>query len=108
VIDILYEFAGSDPIITRADIEGALSGAGVEPQEFDRVIEELRILSFLGVEIRDGVFAVSDDPRDLQRVDALARRLGKRRGAEARYRIHPAFRPYLEIPDEGDPVMQAA
>jgi len=44
----------------------------------------------------------------MQRADVLARKLGSARSLGPRYRIHPAFRPYLEIGDDGDPGMRAA
>jgi hypothetical protein len=101
---VLYEFAGSEPVLSRADIEPTLKAAGIEDDRQNKVIESLRILSFFGVEVRDGAFSYSDDHRDMQRADALARRLGNARSAPSRYRIHPAFRPYLEISDDEDPV----
>jgi hypothetical protein len=104
----LYEFAGSAPIVSESELEAILTAAGLAGAEHDHVIETLRVLSFLGVETRDGEFAYSDDPRDMQRADVLARKLGSARSLGPRYRIHPAFRPYLEIGDDGDPGMRAA
>jgi signal transduction histidine kinase len=104
---LLYQFAGLTPLVTGADLEDILNAAEVPPGDHVRAIESLRVLSFLGPEVRDGEFAYSDDPREMQLSDVLANRLGARRQSEVRYRIHPAFRPYLEIPDEGDPAMAA-
>jgi hypothetical protein len=103
---ILYEFAGLTPLLSEGDLTGILDGAQVPLEERVRAID-LRVLSFLGLETRDGEFAYSDDPREMQLSDVLAKRLGEHRHSNVRYRVHPAFRPYLEIPDEGDPVMAA-
>jgi hypothetical protein len=102
---VLYQFAGVAPLLNPADLDAVLEGAGVPSEERARAIESLRVLSFVGLETRDGEFAYSDDSREMQLSDVLAQRLGEHRHSQARYRVHPAFRPYLEIPDEGDPVM---
>jgi hypothetical protein len=105
---VLYGFAGCDAIISADEVRQTLLSAGVADDDLDDVVEILRGLSFVGIEVRDGEFEYSEDARDMQRANALARRLAEKRGAPERYRIHPAFRPFLEITDDADPLTQAA
>jgi hypothetical protein len=76
-----------------------LKTAGLTPEEFEEAISQLRDVSFLGVEVQDGVFDYSDDVQAKRRADVMARRLATREGRPVRYEVHPAFRPYLEVQD---------
>lgn len=102
---VLYEFAGGDAIVSREEVNDALMRAGVSESDAEETLELLRSLSFLGVEVKDGEYEYVEDSRDMRRSDALARRLAERRGVSSRYRIHPAFRPFLDIEDSSDPLM---
>src|SRR5205823_5361993 len=54
--EVLYEFAGGEPIIPQDEVAAALKRAGVVDADASEVIELLRSLSFLGVEVKDGEF----------------------------------------------------
>jgi hypothetical protein len=96
---VLFEFAGGEARMTRDWVEDAVRRAGLDADRFDSVIARLRQLSFLGVELKEDEFSYEEDARDELKFDALARNLEERRGWPARYEIHPAYRPYLEIED---------
>ncbi|MFL5912367.1 MAG: P-loop ATPase, Sll1717 family [Gaiellaceae bacterium] len=104
---VLYYFAGQPPVIDRESVVRILEDADVPPDDRLQALENLRVLSFLGVETHNGQFAFSDDQREMQLSDVLAKRLEESRHAPYRFRIHPAFRAYLEIADEGDPVLSS-
>ncbi len=94
------EFAGGPAAFGQDELSIVLQRADLEPSEHVRALDQLRDLSFLGVEIRPDEFDFSDDPSAKRRADVLARRLVEKLGHEPRYAIHPAFRPYLEIVGE--------
>lgn len=96
----LLEFAGGSAVLSRNDLEGLIAQMAFGPSQVDDVIDEMRSLSFLGVEVGDGRFDFADDPQTKRRADVLARRFLRARGVSAgdgRLQVHPAFRPYLEI-----------
>jgi hypothetical protein len=95
----MIEFAGGVPVLTSHEVEKLLKTAGLTPEEFEEAISQLRDVSFLGVEVQDGVFDYSDDVQAKRRADVMARRLATREGRPVRYEVHPAFRPYLEVQD---------
>lgn len=101
IIDILFAFLGGEALVSETLIRERLESAGVAPDRVRPVIDDLRALSFLGIEVRDGEFAYVDDTRELMRTDALAR--ARAGGSDVRYAIHPAFRPYLDIDDPDVP-----
>lgn len=103
--ELLFEFIGSEPTLEAAQVREVLTGIGLEDQTAD-VITYLRSLSFLGVQVGEREFAYAEDPMDLAKSDVLARR--KLPGRDARYAVHPAFRPYLEIEDADLPPGQLA
>jgi hypothetical protein len=96
----MIEFAGGSGVLSSGDIGELLERAGLSADEYDAAISQLRDVSFLGIETRDGMFDFSDDVQAKRRADVMARRLAKERGdAALRYEVHHAFRPYLNIPD---------
>jgi hypothetical protein len=103
-IDLFFAFAGSDAVLTETGLRTLIRDAGVDEGEVDSVIGHLRALSFLGIEIGDNRFAWVEDARELARTDVLAQR--RTAGAEARFALHPAYRPYLEIEDADLPAGQ--
>jgi hypothetical protein len=94
---ILYEFAGCEVILESDSVRGLLSKAGVGPQDFEKLIDQLCSLSFLGLEIRDNEFRYADDPHEYQKFQVLSRRLCEERQRKPRFQVHPAFRAFLEI-----------
>lgn len=95
--NILYEFAGAMPVLSMSSVYEILRSAGVDDQKFDDVVSRLRASSFLGIEVKDGVFDYPDAGQEARRSDVLARKLSELRGAEVKLTIHPAYRAYLEI-----------
>jgi hypothetical protein len=95
----MIEFAGGSPILTASELQELLDEAGFEEGEYQSAIDQLRDVSFIGIEARDGVFDFSDDVQAKRRADVMARRLARERGTSLRYEVHSAFRPYLAISD---------
>lgn len=64
------------------------------------ILELLRDLSVLGVEVSRGLFEFSEADATLRRrTDELARRFEQESGQGGRLLVHPAFCPFLEFPD---------
>lgn len=95
--DLLFEFAGQPATVDESDLRTLL-----EPHvpDVNDTVGTLLRASFLGIEVDDGRFEFPMDETSEQRAMVLARRLKERMGREARFRVHPAYRPYLEIPDD--------
>jgi predicted nucleic acid-binding protein len=56
--------------------------------------------SFLGIETRDSSFVYVEGDSEAKKKRKAADRLASRLDRPLRYRVHPAFRPYLDIPDD--------
>ncbi len=97
--EVFFEFIGVDAVLSRIDVSDILGRAGVSTEDMEEAVEYLRSLSFLGLETDEGKFEFAEDPKDLAKIAALSRRRGESGGVDRRYAVHPAFRPYLEIPD---------
>ncbi len=95
--EVFYEFAGSTEIVDGVDVRRALSESGVADAEMDDVLEQLRLLSFLGSEVHKDDFRFAEDPAELRMQNALATRLQASSHRGARFKVHPAFQPYLEV-----------
>lgn len=99
---ILYEFAGSQARLSRSEVTEQVLAAGIAADGVDEVIERLRDLSFLGLEVADGNFRYSESPDDARLVEARSSRFRRDSGNEPRFEIHPAFRAYLEIAEPAE------
>ncbi|MGW2055575.1 P-loop ATPase, Sll1717 family [Streptomyces sp. NPDC001840] len=97
--DMVYEFAGCPSIMLKSEIlEIIQSIPGLaDEDEAGRCLEGLLKISFLGVEVRDGIFAYPDRADDLRKAKILARNASRRRKGEERLEFHPAYRDFLEI-----------
>jgi hypothetical protein len=93
--DVLYEFVGSQTILTRDEIVSRLSK--IEVSDVGRVIELLCTISFLGMETRRDRFRFLEDPQEYRKVAALAERVSRDRRKSPRYKIHSAFTAFLEL-----------
>lgn len=93
---ILYQFVGLDSVITTEELKKLLS-------VFERS-EELRMWliksSFLGIEIHSGEFVHVEGEIAAQRKLKVAERYSQMQANPVRFRVHPAFRAYLEISDD--------
>ncbi|HEX2050249.1 MAG TPA: hypothetical protein VHJ34_06390, partial [Actinomycetota bacterium] len=94
--DLLFEFAGADEILTMSDLVETISKSSSH-RDVTTVLDQLVALSFLGREVHEGAFEFAENPRDRKRLDAVARGFATSRGADARYRIHPAYQAYLNV-----------
>lgn len=96
--ELLFDFAGRPATLTREQL-GKILDEGARP-DFDKLVGTLLRSSFLGLEVADGVYEYFSDETSERKHRALARHLTEVRTMPARYRIHPAFRPFLEIEDD--------
>lgn len=94
---VLYEFAGGPAEVSGDDVATYITRSGMASGRAPEVIERLRSLSFLGVEIGDNRFDFATEARAPEVANALAQRHAMACGRPVRYQVHPAFRSYLEI-----------
>ncbi|WP_104112139.1 P-loop ATPase, Sll1717 family [Arthrobacter sp. N199823] len=101
--EILYEFAGMDSTMDETELHEALSvvhGPAEVVHDPDEVKSWLIKTSFLGIEIADGDFVHVEGETAARRKLKLAQRLSKRLDRPVKFRIHPAFRHYLDVRDD--------
>jgi hypothetical protein len=94
--EALYEFAGVDSTMTIGEL-GALL------QEYENAAEIRDWLirtSFLGIEVKPGEFVHVEGETEARRQLKVAGRFAERSNAEVRFRVHPAFRGFLEVRDD--------
>lgn len=96
--EVLYAFVGCSSVLTEEEVYGLVTDAGVKMGKVGGVVEHLKTLSFLGVEVKDSQFRYAEDPDDARKIEVLAQKLAESAGRPVRLEVHPAFRPYLEIP----------
>lgn len=94
--EFLYEFAGLDSTIAEDELDSLLENA----EQPDAVKRWLVRTSFIGVEVRPGEFIHVEGETDARRQVKVAQRFAGRQGDVVRYRVHPAFRPFLEVRDD--------
>lgn len=95
--DVLLEFMGSDPVIPASAAKAYVELAGIPTDKVGAVIDRLKAISFLGIEVNADGFEYVEGGPDSKRLEVLARKYADRVKAEPRYSIHPAYRMYLEI-----------
>jgi hypothetical protein len=94
---VLLEFVGGLSILTESVLRQHVSSADVETERVDMVIDQLISLTFLGLEVSEGVFAYADERKERQKNIVLANKFAASRGEELRYEINAPFRAYLEL-----------
>lgn len=94
--ELLFEFAGLDSTVSEPLLIEALDGQ----QDKQSVIDWLIRTSFLGVESRDGSFVYVEGESEARKKLRAAQRLAARLNRPLKFRVHPAFRPYLDIRDD--------
>lgn len=94
---ILYEFAGCQNILPEEEVRSCIIKGIKQIEKAGSIIDHLINLTFLGIEINEGQFAFSDDPREYLKNNVLANKLVKTRGGPKLYKINPAFCTYLEV-----------
>lgn len=95
--ELLYEFAGLPAILTQDDIRSAIAAANISERMLDDVIVHLLALQFIGRETGPDRFSYGSEGPEARVTGVLARKTAEARGGIRRYRIHPAFCPFLEI-----------
>jgi hypothetical protein len=97
--DAFIEFAGGPNTWSTTELTELLDRVGLQPDEHSAALNQMRDVSFLGIETSEGDFDFSDDVQAQRRADVMSRRYALENNVETRYQVHSAFRPYLEIPD---------
>jgi len=95
--ELLYGFLGCESELRAEQVMEIVAQAKIPAEKAQYVVDHLCSLTFLGVEVRQDEFRYSDGAAELTKNLALARQLAATRGVLCRYRIHPAFRAFLEI-----------
>jgi hypothetical protein len=93
--EVLFNFPGLGAVITEEDL---LDAAG----NYDPDVIKTWLLrtSFLGIEVREGKFVHVEGDAEVEKKLRLASRIASRSGHATQYRIHPAFRRYLDVRDD--------
>lgn len=94
--EMLFGFAGLDSTLTETQLHDALHEGGADSKVVNWLIET----SFLGLETRDGSFVYVEGKTQARKKFVAARRLADRLNRPLRYRVHPAFRPDLDVRDD--------
>lgn len=94
--ECLESFAGLDATLTESDLNVLLDVA-IDPAA---LLDWLLATGFLGIEMKAGDFTYVEDATEVRKKKVIAGRLALREGRCVRYRVHPAFRPYLSISDD--------
>lgn len=94
--EALYEFAGTNSTITSAELSSLLGHYENPEQIRDWLIRS----SFLGIEVHAGHFKHVEGQTAARRQLKVGTRAAQQAGTDLRYRVHPAFRAYLEIRDD--------
>jgi hypothetical protein len=94
--EALYEFAGMDSTMTAGQLAELLSGYENAQEIKDWLIRT----SFLGIEVKPGQFIHVEGETDARRQLKVAERFAERSHSEVRFRVHPAFRAFLEVRDD--------
>ncbi|MBB1053347.1 hypothetical protein [Dietzia sp. B44] len=94
--ELLFEFAGLDSTVPEETLSTILA---TRPNP-DDIRDWLIRTSFLGVETSNSRFVYVEGESEARKKLLAARRLSDRFGRPLHYRVHPAFRPYLEIRDD--------
>lgn len=98
--ELLYEFVGSQAVITQDDVSLAMARAGIAAEHQADVTAHLLTLQFIGQEIGDGRFSYESEGAKARVTEVLARKSAEVHGGMRRYRIHPAFCPFLEVAED--------
>ncbi|MCA4753279.1 P-loop ATPase, Sll1717 family [Mycolicibacterium fortuitum] len=95
--EVLFEFAGLNATLTSEELQVALNPLA---HDSDQILSWLLRTSFLGIEVREGKFAHVEGQSEVDRKLRVARRSSERSTRPVRFRVHPAFRHYLDIRDD--------
>lgn len=93
---VLYSFIGSRATLGRGELQEAVPAEA----DFGDVLGWLVSSGFLGVESKSGVFRHVETSDDATRLLKVGTVLASKESREPRYRIHPAYRPILEVVED--------
>lgn len=94
---ILFEFAGCPTVMSKSAVSSTIMRAGVPSQRVPDVVDVLCGLTFLGIQVGENMFAFAEDPQRYRRDEVRARRFAEQERIEIHYKVHAAFRAFLEI-----------
>ena len=95
--EVLFAFAGLNATLTEDELQDVLLESSHEPSETRAWL--LRT-SFLGIEVREGKFMPFEGQSEVEKQLIVASRSSERSGRPVRFRVHPAFRHYLDVRDD--------
>ncbi|MCW2735711.1 hypothetical protein [Nocardioides sp.] len=95
--EVLFAFAGLNATLTEKELQDVLLEASHDPSDTKNWL--LRT-SFLGIEVREGKFMHVEGQSEVEKKLRVARRSSERSGRPVRFRVHPAFRHYLDVRDD--------
>ena len=95
--ELLYEFAGVSATLTEEELQQVLEQSSHDPFE---TRSWLLRTSFLGIEVREGKFTHVEGESEVEKKLRVAHRSSERSGRPVRFRVHPAFRHYLDVRDD--------
>jgi hypothetical protein len=94
--EALYEFAGVDSTISVSELSELLA----EYPNATDIRTWLIRTSFLGIEVKSGEFIHVEGEKEARRQLKVAERYASRAQTDVRFRVHPAFRAFLEVRDD--------
>lgn len=96
--ELIYEFTGSNDVVTNSEVLKAAERAGVPEQYFTDVVDALCELTFLGLEIAPNRFAYLYNEDSRTKLQVMARKTAEdHMNGNPRYRINKPFHAYLEL-----------
>lgn len=95
--EVLFAFAGLNATLTEEELQDVLRESSHDPNETKSWL--LRT-SFLGIEVGEGKFLHVEGQSEVDKKLRVARRLSVRLERPVRFRVHPAFRHYLDVRDD--------
>lgn len=94
--EALYEFAGVDSTMSIGQLSTLLEAY----PNATEIREWLIRTSFLGIEVKSGQFVHVEGEKEARRQLKVAERYADRAKTDVRFRVHPAFRAFLEVRDD--------
>jgi hypothetical protein len=95
--EALFSFAGMNATLSENELQEVLGESSHDPAE---IRSWLLRTAFLGIEVREGKFQHVEGQSEVDKKLRVAQRSSKRSGRPVRFRVHPAFRHYLDVRDD--------
>jgi hypothetical protein len=98
---LLYELAGSRPVITYGEMLAAMTTAGIPSDLGPDVVDVLVEGAFFGLEVEPNRFVYLHNDDEKRKMLVMARKtLGDHSADEQRFRINKPFHAFLELSDK--------